>query len=80
MLQHKVNSLCLLLLLGSLDLLRSAEGLEPVLALMACINVSTLILPVYSLSRILEIVSVDVRCALDGFSIFSAAPTRTRRK
>lgn len=40
---HKANSLCLLLLLGSLDLLRSAKGLEPVLALMACSNVSTLI-------------------------------------
>lgn len=42
---HKANSLCLLLLLGSLDLLRSAEGLEPVLALMACSDVSTLFPP-----------------------------------
>lgn len=43
---HKANSLVVvLLLLGSLDLGRSAEGLEPVLALMACSNVSTLIPP-----------------------------------
>lgn len=77
---HKANSLLVLLLLGSLDLCRSAEGLEPVLTLMACSDVSTLIPPGYSLSWILEIVSVDVRCALDGFSILSATPTRTRRK
>lgn len=63
-------------LLRAGDLRRSAEGLLPVLALLACSQASAS----WPLARAGPGVSCNVRCCLEGFSILDAAPTLTRRK
>ena len=54
---YGASRLFLLLLGGTLDLCRSAEGLLSVLALLACSDVSNPFSPLYTLAQVIETTS-----------------------